>query len=462
MGPAANLNEVRFVKNNMGYTSTGFIVGGNGVVLKTTNSGYNWFSQNSTTNHYLYGVWFTDINTGYIVGQVGYQTGQSTVLKTTNGGTTWLNISPGMYNTLINICFINANTGFVVGGNGYWNSGMILKTTDGGSSWSTVLTNSSAIHSISIPDNNVLIATGNNGLIVRSTDTGSTWSIQNTPTSFLLMEVNFITVNTGWVVGHGGTILKTTTGGNPIPQAPTLVSPPNNSVNISLTPTLTWNTSQGATRYHVQVSTIANFQVITDSATVTTTQYQIPSGKLQNSTVYFWRVNASNTVGTSAWSTIWNFSTLSAPPQTPVLISPPDSALLVPTTPLLDWSDVSTATSYRLQVSEVPNFMTTVLDQVSLTASQYQVPVGILSNNVSYYWRARARNASGWSPWASAWMFTTEPSGINPISGEIPTSFNLYQNYPNPFNPSTTIRFDIPNSSHVRITIYDNLGKTIS
>ena len=39
--------------------------------------------------------------------------------------------------------------------------------------------------------------------------------------------------------------------------------------------------------------------------------------------------------------------------------------------------------------------------------------------------------------------------------------YELMQNYPNPFNPSTTISFDIPVASHVKLLIYDILGREI-
>ncbi|MCK4591799.1 MAG: T9SS type A sorting domain-containing protein, partial [Candidatus Latescibacteria bacterium] len=35
------------------------------------------------------------------------------------------------------------------------------------------------------------------------------------------------------------------------------------------------------------------------------------------------------------------------------------------------------------------------------------------------------------------------------------------QNYPNPFNSRTMIRFDLPNSSHVKLLIYNILGQKI-
>lgn len=44
----------------------------------------------------------------------------------------------------------------------------------------------------------------------------------------------------------------------------------------------------------------------------------------------------------------------------------------------------------------------------------------------------------------------------------IPVEFMLYQNYPNPFNPITTIQFQLPKQSNVKINIYDMLGRLIS
>jgi hypothetical protein len=48
--------------------------------------------------------------------------------------------------------------------------------------------------------------------------------------------------------------------------------------------------------------------------------------------------------------------------------------------------------------------------------------------------------------------------GVELIGNTIPESYNLEQNYPNPFNPTTTIRFSVPERSHVELVIYDALG----
>ena len=43
----------------------------------------------------------------------------------------------------------------------------------------------------------------------------------------------------------------------------------------------------------------------------------------------------------------------------------------------------------------------------------------------------------------------------------LPFTYNLYNPYPNPFNPTTTLRYDLPEQSHVNIIIYDMLGRQV-
>jgi hypothetical protein len=52
-------------------------------------------------------------------------------------------------------------------------------------------------------------------------------------------------------------------------------------------------------------------------------------------------------------------------------------------------------------------------------------------------------------------------TGIQPISNEIPGSFELEQNYPNPFNASTKFKIQISKLGVVKVTIYDALGREI-
>jgi formylglycine-generating enzyme required for sulfatase activity len=57
-----------------------------------------------------------------------------------------------------------------------------------------------------------------------------------------------------------------------------------------------------------------------------------------------------------------------------------------------------------------------------------------------------------------------QPSEISVESEttETPAEFSLYQNYPNPFNPGTVIKFDLPKSANVTLSIYNMLGEKIT
>jgi len=94
-------------------------------------------------------------------------------------------------------------------------------------------------------------------------------------------------------------------------------------------------------------------------------------------------------------------------PSAPSLLSPPNGATGVSTTPTLDWSDVTGATSYDVQVCSDSGCTNVVRSQTGLTASQWTVSPA-LNNGTTYYWRARAVNSCGAGPWSATWSFTTQ------------------------------------------------------
>lgn len=190
-----------------------------------------------------------------------------------------------------------------------------------------------------------------------------------------------------------------------VPSSPVLLIPANGSSVPTLLPLLDWNESSGANTYGLQVSTNIGFTTtIINLSSLTASQYQIASGILQYNTLYYWRVNASNTYGTGAWSTPWNFTTQGSL-TAPVLNSPANGSSILTFIPLLDWDDLSGATSYNVQVSLNSNFTSFVVNQSSLVNSNYQIPNGTFTGNTTYFWRARGVNEAGNGNWSTVWSF---------------------------------------------------------
>src|SRR5690606_27003442 len=69
--------------------------------------------------------------------------------------------------------------------------------------------------------------------------------------------------------------------------------------------------------------------------------------------------------------------------------------------------------------------------------------------------------SNGFFNFVKIWNVSVDnPSSV--IDGTIVKEFALEQNYPNPFNPSTRIRFSIPSSEIVNLTVYNFLGEKIT
>jgi hypothetical protein len=70
-----------------------------------------------------------------------------------------------------------------------------------------------------------------------------------------------------------------------------------------------------------------------------------------------------------------------------------------------------------------------------------------------HYWRGEVNVFAGWD---------SQPNDVEyEYSPALPKEFRLHQNYPNPFNPSTLIKFELPYRDHVRLSVFDLLGRKI-
>ncbi|WP_425076200.1 reprolysin-like metallopeptidase [Psychroserpens sp. S379A] len=90
-------------------------------------------------------------------------------------------------------------------------------------------------------------------------------------------------------------------------DAAILTSPTNGAIDQSAEAELAWTGSNNAQDYFVEIASDMSFTNIVDSATVQTTSY-MASG-LNTSTLYYWRVTASNLCNTAPVSTVYSFTT---------------------------------------------------------------------------------------------------------------------------------------------------------
>ena len=189
------------------------------------------------------------------------------------------------------------------------------------------------------------------------------------------------------------------------PAVPQLLSPADAAANITTSPTLSWSAASRATSYRIQVSTSASFSTaVVDDSTLATTSRQV--GPLTNNSTFFWRVNARNSGGTSAWSNVRSFTTVPVPPPAPALASPANNSAGLATTLSLHWNASTGASSYHLQLSTSSSFSAgALLVDSDLPGTSLQV--GPLANGTKHYWRVNAGNAGGTSGYSSVWNFTT-------------------------------------------------------
>lgn len=193
-----SLNDVQFLD-----AQTGWAVGWFGTILKSTNGGTTWKSQDIVTNGHFKSVHFANSLSGWVVGTNGV------IIKTNDGGNSWQAQTSGTTGTLSSLQFADAQTGWVVG-----DDGIILKTTNGGSNWLAQTSGTTfGLSTVHFTDSQTGWAVGLIGLILKTTNGGSSWQVQNSGTTSNLNSVHFPDSQNGWVVSDNGKILKTSNGG---------------------------------------------------------------------------------------------------------------------------------------------------------------------------------------------------------------------------------------------------------
>ncbi|MEO6695008.1 MAG: T9SS type A sorting domain-containing protein, partial [Ignavibacteria bacterium] len=166
-----------------------FIVGDEGIILKSNNQGLIWEKINSNTVSDLNAIDIGYSDTGYVVGSNG------TILRSADGGNSWQIISGGTTNTLNDVRIINSDGMRVIA---VGENGTFLKLTDG--AWVSSQIDTADLNSITY-----MTIVGNSGTILRSTDSGINWNRMISPTT---NHLNYISSANGFILGDSGTALQ--------------------------------------------------------------------------------------------------------------------------------------------------------------------------------------------------------------------------------------------------------------
>lgn len=196
------------------------------------------------------------------------------------------------------------------------------------------------------------------------------------------------------------------------PAEPNLSAPINGVTSVG-NPSFIWGAVTGANAYEVEVALTEDFASpvsLSPVMPIAVTSYKPVTG-LSAMQSYYWHVRARDVAGNwGEWSTSRTVSIVPPVPSAPVLLSPATGIYVNNNKPVFSWNSVLNAESYRIQVSKVATFATTVVNATTFDLT-YQ-PGDILGTDGPYYWRVQAINAIGQSSaWSAARTFTLDTVG---------------------------------------------------
>jgi len=191
-----DLYSIRFAPDG----KTGWIVGEDGLILKTTDGGDNWAVQDSGNPNSLFKVFVIDDQDAVAVGDNG------AIVRTTDGGAHWTTVKAPKDVTLFDITFLDKQNGWSVG-----EFSSIFKTADGGQTWTLVYGGNTTDFTIG-PFLTVLFTDPMHGMVAGlsggtmvTSDGGKTWTAQQLPDQTGSYATALDTANKKlWLGGTGG------------------------------------------------------------------------------------------------------------------------------------------------------------------------------------------------------------------------------------------------------------------
>jgi len=183
-----------------------------------------------------------------------------------------------------------------------------------------------------------------------------------------------------------------------------------NATNVTFSSfTANWSSVSGAIDYRLDVSASNTFTTYVPGyqnlSVGNMTSYNVTG--LSASTTYYYRVRAYNGCATSSNSNVKNVQTT---PCTPAAPTTQNATNVTASSFTANWSSVSGATDYRLDISTSNSFSTYVPGYQNLSVGNMTTyNVTGLSANTTYYYRVRAYNGCATSPNSNVKNVKTKP-----------------------------------------------------
>jgi photosystem II stability/assembly factor-like uncharacterized protein len=185
--------------------SVGLAVGLAGRIARTVDGGASWVQLPRPTTRGLYSV-AMEPGLAVITGDEG------TILTSIDGGQNWTSHTAGTASILFGVS-VSGTTAVGAGG-----ASAIVMSSNSGSGWGLTVIGPALLFfyatSFATPSTGWAVGVDTNGAVIaKSTSGGFTWTGQIAPTTQTLTGVSFVSVDAGFAVGFGGTIIRTIDGG---------------------------------------------------------------------------------------------------------------------------------------------------------------------------------------------------------------------------------------------------------
>lgn len=358
-------------------------------------------------------ITFTDSLTGYVITTRLSLNDTSFILKTTNGGDNWIFNHSDSGFLYQRIQFINKSTGYVGGQH-------LIKTTNAGENW-TRISNSLFMDDLyALNEDTMWLAKSESltGGVFRTTNGGVNWTQQfsggtNNPDKIYMYnsQIGFIARNTFPPVNNR--FYKTTNGGQ-------------NWFNVNNDGFRSMHFVDSLTGWKATGLADSSMKKTTDGGSNWIVQ-QMPSGGFIESNVLtrFSVINRDTLLGCGGY------------------LRYPNNQIRG-----IIYRTTNGGSNWHYQVPDTSLPIVAQYEFIRFSNSRH----GWVYANFPTYVSGLHTTTGGDTNWIT---------GINQLSTELPTDFQLYQNYPNPFNPTTNLKFKIKNVNLIKLSVYDITGREL-